>query len=524
MSCGDTGKSCWNATTNFYSNLTCNWNELILSDLRIKPLSPIENPIMLSICHSCRELLLVVATLLVLFSFEVQNTFAAQPTHPNVILMMADDLGWGDTGYNGSEVAETPNLDSMAKSGLALTRFYAQAPVCSPTRGSCLTGRHPYRYGITNANTGHLPTEEITLQTLLKEAGYATGHFGKWHLGTLTHSVRDANRGKPGDKTHYAPPWERDFDVCFSTESKVPTYDSQLKPENAKRTWWDAIEDRDAASPYGTYYWNKQGQIKEDLEGDDSKCIMDRALAFIEDNAKKEKQFLAVIWFHAPHLPVVASEEDREPFAKRSGFEQSYFGCIRALDREVGRLRAKLRELNIAGDTLLFFCSDNGPEGGDKDPGSAGGLRGRKRSLFEGGVRVPGIVEWPGKISAGSTSDAVTSTTDYLPTILDLMEIKYPSQREVDGVSFLPLLKGETWERPRPLGFQSGRQATLVGNTYKLVVLNKDVMLFDISKDKSESEDLAKVKPDVTKQMQQILTTWQKSCAASAAGDDYSDK
>ena len=188
------------------------------------------------------------------------------PGRPNVILVMTDDQGWGDTGYNGHPTLKTPHLDRMAGQGLRFDRFYSGAPVCSPTRGSCLTGRHPYRYGITFANAGHLKKEEITLAEALKVLGYTTGHFGKWHLGTLTTQVRESNRGGPGSERIYSPPWENGFDTCFSTEAKVPT--------------WDPMKAPGAGRPYGTHYWTGPGKREtENLDGDDSRVIMDRAEA-----------------------------------------------------------------------------------------------------------------------------------------------------------------------------------------------------------------------------------------------------
>ena len=137
---------------------------------------------------------------------------------PNIVLIMCDDLGWGDVGFNGNKVIRTPHLDAMAKGGMKFNRFYAAAPVCSPTRGSCITGRHPFRYGIPFANSGHMKPEELTLAELLKKQGYTTGHFGKWHLGTLTKTVKDANRGGPRGAKNYSPPQVNGFDACF-TES-----------------------------------------------------------------------------------------------------------------------------------------------------------------------------------------------------------------------------------------------------------------------------------------------------------------
>ena len=142
---------------------------------------------------------------------------------PNIILMMCDDLGYGDVGFNGNEVIKTPNLDRLASNGIRFTRFYAGGPVCSPTRGTCLTGRHYFRYGVTHANRGHLPTQEITLARMLKSFGYATGHFGKWHLGTLDPNYSGKANRNPA--RNYAPPWERDYDETFATEYAVPTWD-----------------------------------------------------------------------------------------------------------------------------------------------------------------------------------------------------------------------------------------------------------------------------------------------------------
>jgi len=163
----------------------------------------------------------------------------------------------------------------MAGSGIQFNRFYSAAPVCSPTRGSCLTGRHPYRYGIFSANIGYLRDEELNLAEVLKDQGYVTGHFGKWHLGTLTTSEYDANRGRPGDSSHYSPPWENGFDVSFSTESKVPTWDPMITPHESSGD----IGKRVPGDHFGTYYWTGPGEkVTENLEGDDSRIIMDRVV------------------------------------------------------------------------------------------------------------------------------------------------------------------------------------------------------------------------------------------------------
>jgi len=431
---------------------------------------------------------------------------------PNIILCMTDDQGWGDTGYNGHPVLKTPNLDKMAAEGIRFNRFYAGAPVCSPTRGSALTGRHPYRYGIFFANRGHMPKEEVTIAEALKTQGYTTGHFGKWHLGTLTTTIKDSNRGAPGKTEHYSPPWQNGFDECFSTEAKVPTYNPMKKPGSDE--------------PYGTYYW-KTGGVREteNLEGDDSRIIMDRAIPFLEKAARSKKPFLAVIWFHTPHLPVLAGAEYRKLYKDQPDDKQHYYGAITAMDEQIGRLRAKLETLGIADDTLLWFCSDNGPEGrSGRAPGSAGHLRGRKRSLYEGGVRVPGLLVWPAKVKKPRTVETPCSTLDYFPTIMDILGVKAKGRPEpVDGISLLPLIEGRTTGRPVPICFESAGQLALIDNRYKIYSSNrgKTFALFDIIEDPGETTDLAAARPEIVNAMKQILLKWQTSCKDSLQGRDY---
>ncbi len=449
---------------------------------------------------------------------------------PNVILIMCDDLGWGDVGFNGSKVIRTPHLDAMAKNSLKFNRFYAAAPVCSPTRGSAITGRHPFRYGIYFANTGHMKPQEFTLAEALKSQGYATGHFGKWHLGTLTKTVKDANRGGPSGVKHFSPPQMNGFDVCFSTESKVPTYDPMRVPKKfakgaSRRIGWDSLKDGDAFEHYNTRYWNEKGeQVKDNLEGANSRVIIDRAIPFIERAAESDKPFFAIIWFHTPHLPVVAGPKHRAMYQKHGLHERNYYGCVTAMDEQVGRLRAKLRELNVADNTMVTFCSDNGPEGGSQSPGSAGPFRGRKRSLYEGGVRVPGLIEWPAKIKPGVT-EFPTVTSDYLPAVLDYVAPKPRGQvGPIDGASLRGLFEGSLKQRPAPIAFQSKGVLTLSDNQYKLVLngKNKPAELYDLLADPGEKTNIAnRHKPRVADMTKKLLA-WQASCKQSDAGGDYS--
>jgi len=426
----------------------------------------------------------------------------SDPDRPNIILCMSDDHGWGDVGYNGHPVLKTPNLDRMSKQGLRFDRFYAGAPVCSPTRASCLTGRHPYRQGIPWANEGHLRDAEINLAEVLKHEGYATGHFGKWHLGTLTKETVDARRGgRERWLNHYAPPWEHGFDECFSTESACPTY------------WREGYYDK-----YGVRYWTGPEELvpESELRGDDSRIVMDHALEFIDSSVRNDKPFLAGVWFHAPHTPVLSDSPDTDGYDEH----ENYYGCISAMDEQMGRLRAELERLGAADNTMLWFCSDNGPI----PPGRKGDLKGRKKSLHEGGVRVPGLLVWPEKIRKNRVVDMPCSTSDYFPTILEVLGIPLPDpDRPYDGISLLPLLEGRMSRRPQPIGFESQRQTALIDERYKIYSRNKGKRyeMYDLVEDPGENTDISEQHPELFQSMIKTLEQWRESCRQSWKGADY---
>lgn len=456
--------------------------------------------------------------------------------YPNIILIMSDDQGWGDAGYQGHPELKTPNLDKMAANGLVFNRFYSAAPVCSPTRGSVLTGRHPYRYGIPFANRGHIKKEEILLPELLKTKGYLTGHFGKWHLGTMDPYVIESNRGgKERFRKDYSPPWENGYDVCFATESKVPTFDPMINPEH---NVGGSNRDQDPGDAFGTYYWESEGCIAtQNLEGDNSRVIMDRVLSFINMAVEDKTPFFTTVWFHTPHSPVIAGEKDRQKYAELSEDKQHYYGCITAMDEQIGRLRDQLREFGIAENTMIWFCSDNGPaakgggpgwEPGGRQQGVTGGLRGRKGTLFEGGVRVPGIIEWPAVIKKHRETDFPAVTSDYYPTITEILGIVIEDQPVLDGISLKKIIENEDIrERSKPIGFQSrfADQNWKVwnDNKYKLIVQEdgEEYFLFNLENDREEKENLADLFPEVVKNMETELDTWLKSVESSNKGDDY---
>ncbi|WP_289041497.1 sulfatase-like hydrolase/transferase [uncultured Zobellia sp.] len=451
---------------------------------------------------------------------------SADQERPNIILLMADDQGWGDTGYNGHPHLKTPNLDKMASNGVVFERFYAASAVCSPTRGSVMTGRHPLRYGICHANCGHIKSQEITLGEMVKSVGYTTGHFGKWHLGTLTRDTVEANRGgRPKFDGEYAPPWDHGFDVSFVTESKVPTWNPMITPPKSAGDVNGALEE---GEPFNTSYWTGPKQIVTDnLEGDDSRVIMDRAIPFIEEAVKSKKPFLTIIWFHTPHLPVLAGEEDRNLYANLSEDEQHYYGVISAMDKQVGRLRDKLKALGVAENTVLFYTSDNGPEGKSatgRTQGITNGLKGRKRSLYEGGIRVPGIMEWQGRIQPGTKVDVPCFTSDYFPTIANILGVDLKkNHRPYDGIDILPIAQGKVKERGKALVFEFHKQAALMNNEYKIYSADEGghFELYNISNDPQEESNIAEEEPEILSSMVATWNKWKTSQENSAKENDY---
>lgn len=451
--------------------------------------------------------------------FQVPVMAKERERPPNFIFLMADDLGYGDTGFNGNKVISTPNLDTMAKDGIRFTRFYSIGPVCAPTRASFLTGRHYMRFGMMDVNVGKLPKQEITLAKVCKARGYATGHFGKWHLGAMSkiESPRHKNPAKD-----YAPPWTRDYDDAFATEISVPTWN----PASGKYKKHD--------SPY----WYNGKKVTDNLDGDDSRVIMDRAIPFIQKAVADGTPFMTTIWFHAPHSPVVAGPEYLKMYEGHTEGQQHYYGCITAMDEQIGRLRSELKKLGVDKNTILWFCSDNGPEGSGKPKrvydaysgaycGKTGGLRGRKRSLYNGGVCVPAVAVWPGTVTKGQTFDVPCSTLDYLPTVCEAIGSDRLGDRPIDGESLLPLLHGRKKTRKSYIPFASNikapRGAIIKGNFKLCTNLSsaKADALYHLHDDPAESDNLIADYPELAHSMKDDLQEWIESCRKSFDGDDY---
>lgn len=274
---------------------------------------------------------------------------------PNMIFVMSDDQGWGDVAYNGHPILKTPNLDDMASTGICFDRFYAGASVCSPTRASCLTGRNNWRMNINGplaADEGHLPASEVTLAEVLAEHGYATGHFGKWHVGGF-----DAETAGP----HVMPPWHAGFHECFSTHNVLRTFNpyKKLGKGGIKACYWH----NERNIPLS------EAQQDPSLHGDDAAIVMNKAITFIQQQQQSNKPFLAFIWFHNVHTPLGKNPDLMAQYSDCTEQEQIYFSNITAIDSQIGRLRMTLRECNLANNTMVWFTSDNGPNlKGKKEP------------------------------------------------------------------------------------------------------------------------------------------------------------
>jgi len=455
-----------------------------------------------------------------------------EPKVPNIIYILADDIGYGDLGCYGQEIIQTPNIDKLAQSGMMFTQHYSGSTVCAPSRSSLLTGQHTGHTYIRGNHEimpeGQMPVsdERITLGKMLKNAGYVTGAFGKWGLGMP---------GTTGD------PNQQGFDLFFG-------YMCQ----------------RQAHRYYPEYIW-ENGE-KYYLEGNDltntqtyaQDVIQERTLDFIREN--KNKPFFAYIPHLIPHAELVVPDDSILALYKGK-FEETPWGVgntsgnvyagndygaidfdiagyasvenpravssamVSRLDHHVGEIMQLLEELGIADNTIVIFTSDNGPhrEGG-ADPdffNSAAGFRGYKRDLYEGGIRVPMIASWPGKINPGTTTDHISAFWDIMPTFAHLAQTQAPD--DIDGISFLPALLGKTeqptheymyWEF-HELG---GRQAIRKGN-WKLVKMNVLVPsettteLFDLSVDPSERNDLSFKHPEIKAKLEGLMQNARKPSA-----------
>jgi len=320
---------------------------------------------------------------------------------------------------------------------------------------------------------------------MLKEAGYATGHFGKWHLNGLR------GPGVPilGDDTHS--PGEFGFGTWLSVTNFF-----DLNP-----------------------IMSREGEFVE-LEGDSSVIIVDQALEFIREAHEGGSPSFTVIWYGSPHSPMRALPKDRAPFASLPERHRHHYGELVAMDRSVGTLRSGLRELGIAENTLVWFSSDNGGLNG-YGPATVGGLRGHKNTMFEGGIRVPGIIEWPAVIKPRVTAYPA-GTVDILPTLAEIVGVAAtPDDRPLDGISLRNLFDGELGPREKPLGFRHQNRGVWLDNDFKLLVQKGQPVLYDLEKDPGETTDVSGKYPDRFDRMKRQYEAWNETVEASVAGEDY---
>lgn len=457
---------------------------------------------------------------------------AAQPRRPNIVFILADDLGWRDTSLYGSKFYQTPNIERLAARGMMFDQAYAAAPICSPTRASILTGLHPARLGMTQP-AGHLAQvvlqqslqpkakpdqkalacnsvtrlklEYFTLAEALKAAGYRTGHFGKWHLGA-----------EPYDTLHQG------FDV-----------DLPHTP---------------APGPAGGYiggpwkFWPGQGKPGEHIED----RMAEEAAAFVREN--RDRPFFLNYWAFSVHSPWQGKDALVEKYKakvdpKNPQRNAVYAAMVYSLDEAVGRLLKALDDNGVAENTIIVFFSDNGGvfwtagterammhQGFEDIPITSNSpLRGGKATIYEGGTREPCIVVWPGRVKAGSKTSAIISSVDFYPTLLEILGLKPQPGQAFDGVSFLPALQGKPFQRgpifchfPHYTPATGNRPATYIRDgDYKLIRFwcdNDDQSdrfeLYNLKDDLSESRDLAAAMPERVKDLNARLERFLRDTGA----------
>lgn len=407
-----------------------------------------------------------------------------QSDKPNFIIFLTDDQGWGDLGCYGHPRIQSPNLDRFAKQGVRLTQCYSACSVCSPSRSAILTGRTPYRNGVWRWIPGgsqyHLRESEITIAEILKKQGYDTCHVGKWHLNGKFNS---SEQPQPDD---------HGYDHWMATQNNASP--NHLNPVNFVRN----------RKPLGK------------LNGPSSILCVDEAINWLKSRKDKQRPFFLTVWTHEPHLPIESAKKFMQPYQdiKDEGIRQHH-GNITQMDQAFGNLMGAIEEMNYVDSTFVFYTSDNGPEGNGRKGrtrGSTGGLRGRKRASHEGGIRVPGIIRWPGKIKPGTESDVPVIGSDVFPTICEIIGEPLPVDRVIDGASLVPLFSGQPVTRKQPLYWRNhlaplnSRVAMRVGD-WKIIGSDDltQFELYQVQTDWQEKNDLSKTEVTRFEKLKQQL-------------------
>lgn len=421
--------------------------------------------------------------------------FAADAARPNIVLILTDDQGYGDVGIHGNEKVKTPNIDRFAREGVRMTRFYNN-PVCSPTRASIMTGRDYYRTGVIHTSRGgaKMHGDEVTVAEHLANGGYKTGIFGKWHLGD-NYPMRPQDQG--------------------FLETLVHTSGGIEQPPDVQNSYFDPE------------LWRNGKRVK--AQGYCTDVFFNAALTFIEAN--REAPFFVYLPTNAPHTPLEVSPKYSDPY-KALGLDDTtakVYGMVQNIDENLGRLLARLDELKLRENTLVIFLTDNGPQ----QERYTGGLRARKSFTYEGGIRVPCIVQWPVKLTGERTIDRIAAHIDLLPTLLAACGVQPLASPKIDGMSLLPLLTGQAQSWPeRTLYFQCHRGLSpqryqncaavtqrykLVGspgtfNQEKLPIASEAVLeLYDLEADPGEQRNLAAENPRVLAELRRGYDAWYDS-------------
>jgi len=422
----------------------------------------------------------------------------ARKNQPNIIVIVSDDMGYADLGCQGCKDIATPNIDSIAQNGIRFTDGHVSCPVCSPTRAGLATGRYQQRFG-HEFNTGPppgglqdhvgLPLTEITIADVLKSAGYVTGAIGKWHLGMAPHFH----------------PFKRGYDEFFGFLHGGHSYiDPGLGTFNPVLRGTEPVDEKE----YLTDAFSRE------------------AVAFIERH--HDKPFFLYLTYNAVHTPLQAPPRYQDSFKEISDPKRRvYAGMLTALDEGIGKVLAKLRELGIYQDTLLFFFSDNG--GPTPANGSSNGpLRATKGTMYEGGIRVPFMIQWPSRLKAGQIYEHSVISLDILPTAAAAAAAQLPKDRKIDGVNLLPYLASEPFRSGRSgpaapdgmktppheiLFWRMGQNHAARKGSWKLVTMGTQTELFDLASDIGESRDLSSAQPEVLKELQRAFDKWNAQMA-----------
>lgn len=433
-----------------------------------------------------------------LLSASCVSTITRAAERPNFVVFLVDDMGYGDLGCYGHPLIKSPNLDAFADEGVRFTQCYSACSVCSPSRSAILTGRTPYRNGvwrwIPENHQVHLRTSEVTIAKLLMDRGYDTCHVGKWHLNGFFNNPK------------HPQPNDHGFDHWMATQNNAAP--NHVNPANFVRN----------GKPVG------------ELEGASSVLVVDEAIGWLRNRDDVEKPFFLNVWTHEPHKPIESLPEFMGPYADLEDADlRQHHGNVTQLDHAFGKLMAALDAMGNRDNTLVMFTSDNGPEGDGlrgRTRGSTGGLRGRKRHSHEGGIRVPGIMRWPDHITAGSICDTPIIGSDVFTTICEIVDIPVPTDRTIDGASFLPAFEGETIQRSEPLYWRNH----LAPEPYVVALREGDwkiigssdltkFELYNLREDRDETRDLAAANPKKFAELKQKLI--EQDAEVLAEGPDW---